>query len=286
MRIVWSPTGICYLLVTSRVLNTWAERHTQGLIKNIFPAPPSVLTSAIFLNAIYFLADWEIPFSDLLNKVGEFRTQEDAYVDVTYMLGAPEGILYTETDQYKMIALPYKDGELDMFMLLPRKDSPYKYDIRKFAESLKATDLEDAIKQAKLRDVNVKIPKMSLSSSISVLEPLLRYKARKDAQSNQKEPTPEDTNSVNVTKISKESYPEILLTGAVENGNLRISDIIQEMVFSINEKGTEAAAVALGSIQYNGVQKQFFADRPFVFFIRHRSTTATLFWGTISNPSG
>ncbi|CAH0554992.1 unnamed protein product [Brassicogethes aeneus] len=255
-----------------KTLNEWTALHTQGLIKTIFPAPPPAYTSAIFLNAIYFLAEWEIPFSDELNRVGNFNVNENVTVNATYMLGTIEQIPYIETDEYKMIALPYKNDELEMFIMLPSKDSEYSYDIRKFAQSLNATDILSSIERSKKKDVIVKIPKMTLSTSVSVLQPLLKYQASK-------------MKAVENNTVTKEIYPDIILSGAVEDGNLRVNDIVQEMVFSINEKGTEAAAVAIGTVDYIGGQKRFLADRPFVFFIRHKSTTATLFWGTIADPS-
>ena len=77
----------------------------------------------------------------------------------------------------------------------------------------------------------------------------------------------------------------IYLRHAAIGQPLRINDIVQQVVITINEKGTEAAAVSAATIDYMGGAKNFIIDRPFVFFIRHEATGASLFWGTVVNPT-
>lgn len=57
------------------------------------------------------------------------------------------------------------------------------------------------------------------------------------------------------------------------------------MTLSINEQGTEAAAVAASAIDYIADSVNVRVDRPFLFFIRHEATEASLFWGTIGDPT-
>jgi serpin B len=72
---------------------------------------------------------------------------------------------------------------------------------------------------------------------------------------------------------------------------LWVSDIKQKTFVEVNEKGTEAAAVTsivfrVGA-QVKGLVKppvRFFANRPFLFLIREKSTGIILFIGRIDEP--
>ena len=72
---------------------------------------------------------------------------------------------------------------------------------------------------------------------------------------------------------------------------LWVSEIIQKTYVEVNEKGTEVAAVTavvmVGATR--GAKKvepiRFFADRPFMFLIREKSTGAILFMGRVDEPN-
>ncbi|KAJ8920139.1 hypothetical protein NQ315_011798 [Exocentrus adspersus] len=280
---------------TSSTINSWASANTNGLIKTIVQGPPPPTTSSIFLNSIYFKAQWETPFSDQLNTIDAFYTQENTTVDTTYMLGLIENILYADTKDYRMICLPYKNRELGMYILLPKTDNPYKFNSKEFIKQLDPSEVLQVIATAPLRDVVVKIPKLSLSNNLKLLEPLQKYaQFKKQASRTQNVKATQDIvhivnciehNVENFKNFTPDGTPEIYLSGAADNANMLVSDIIQQIVFSINEEGTEAAAVTAGITDYMGGSKTMVLNRPFTFFIRHEPTFATLFWGSIVDPS-
>ncbi|XP_018563620.1 serpin B6-like [Anoplophora glabripennis] len=289
-------TPLDFNMDTSSVINNWASSHTNGLIKTILPSPPGPSTSSIFLNSIYFRAKWETPFSDTINVDEVFHVNENTNVITTYMQGLIQNILYAETSNYRVVCLPYQNNELGMYILFPNADSPYKYNSKQFIKQIDPAEVLSTISKAPLRDVVVKIPKLSLSNSLRLLEPLQRYaQFRKSAVKQTKDIVfPEDGNSIinRITDIvetfknfTTETSTDIYLSGAAKNRNLVVSDIIQQIIFSINEEGTEAAAVTAGITDYMGGSKTVVLDRPFSFFIRHEPTLATIFWGTITDPS-
>lgn len=281
----------------SSVINNWAFLHTNGLIKTVLPSPPSPSTSSIFLNSIYFRAKWETPFSDSLNVEDAFYVKEDTKVDTTYMQGFIQNILYAETSNYRVICLPYKNNELGMYILFPNANNPFKYNSKQFIRQIDPAEVLTTISKAPLRDVVVKIPKLSLSTSLKLLEPLQRYaQFKKNAMKQAKDIVFPEGDNINVIKqitdnvqsfknFTPETTTDIYLSGAAKDRNLVVSDIIQQIVFSINEEGTEAAAVTAGITDYMGGSKTVVLDRPFSFFIRHEPTLATLFWGSITDPS-
>lgn len=280
-----------------KIVNKWAETQTNGLIKTVLPNAPKGPNAAIFANALYFNGEWEMPFSSELNSRGYFSVSKDKRVEVTYMVGFFEDIKYAETRKYKLICLPYKNEELGMYILLPNEGNESMYDIRHFQQNLLETDVIDTISKAHRRQVVVKIPKMQLSSTVSILSPLRKYVAFK--KSNTTQPASAATNDTRQAALqvsdlvqdyihfnaTEKAQEDVRLSDAAINADLQISDIVQQLTLSVNEKGTEAAAVTAGIIDYIGGSKNFVVDRPFVFFIWQEETLVVLFWGSISDPT-
>lgn len=275
-------------LVFFSIVNNWVKQSTNGLITSIYDSPPLPTTKSIFANAIYFKGEWEIPFSDILNRQGYFNITANKSVPVTYMIGQLDQILYSEAEDYRLVALPYTNEELGMYIILPKKDNPLKYDIKAFVQSLKARHILQTIEKAKRRDVVIKIPKMTISKRFSILDQLKKYRVfkKKPLRINSTNALDKIEDRVEAFQnFTTEEEKDIVLSGAAIGEKLRVDDIIQQVVISINEKGTEAAAVSAAAIDYIGGAKNFIIERPFVFFIKHEKTSATLFWGAVSNPS-
>lgn len=272
-------------------INSWAEMQTRGLIKSILPSPPSQPNAAIFANALYFLADWETPFSDELNHKGQFSVTKTQQVDVTYMLGYLEEVKYAETDQYKLVCLPYKNEEMGMYILLPKNEEDY-YNIKRFQLKINESELVAKISNAKRYQVAVRLPKMQLSTTLSILKPFQKYIAFKkqfpstiNLRRNPAAIEELERLIQEYLKFNTSDTEDVVLNRAAENGKLQVSDVVQQLTFSVNEKGTEAAAVTAGLVDYMGGSKSFAVDRPFVFFIWQETTKVLLFWGAVSDPS-
>nr|CAH7721520.1 unnamed protein product [Callosobruchus chinensis] len=290
---------------TKSFINNWASTHTNGIINNILTTSPPPSTTSILLNSIYFKAEWDQPFSDQFNRVDKFYVAENTTVDITYMLGTLEHIPFVEMADFRLLSLPYKDKELGMYILYPTQKHEFKYNIKKFVQKLPPELVYQALLNLKDHDVIVKIPKLSLSNTLNILEPLQQYaQFKKDQQAKVTKarvsfrfssPRLDDGAEI-IKEIQNElskarnytlpvTHKDIILTAAADDSKLRVSNIVQQMVFSINEKGTEAAAITAGVTDYIGGQKVVVLNRPFCFFIRHEATSATIFWGTISDPS-
>lgn len=76
----------------------------------------------------------------------------------------------------------------------------------------------------------------------------------------------------------------------IANADLSVSHIKQKTFVEVDEEGTDAAAVTAMTIVGYGVMRspnepvRFFADRPFLFLIREKSTGVILFIGRIDEP--
>uniref|UniRef100_A0A6P7GD34 Serine protease inhibitor 42Dd-like n=1 Tax=Diabrotica virgifera virgifera TaxID=50390 RepID=A0A6P7GD34_DIAVI len=275
---------------TTRIINQWAADRTNGLIKSFLTSPPPRNTASMFLNSIYFYADWETPFSDSLNHMDTFTVSPTHNVSVLYMVGKMEDVPYIETKNYKLVCLPYKNRELGMYVFLPSIHHEHKYDIKKFFASLDPKEVVHSLLNMKNKSVDVKMPKLHLTNTISLLKPLQKYATYKKIQDNKTHLRQGNIldNLVNQLRqyqnFTDPKYTDIYLDNAARGVNLQVSDIYQQTIFSVNEKGTEAASVTAGTTFYEGGSKSLFLGRPFSFFIRHEETQAAIYWGTISNP--
>lgn len=284
-------------------MNSWAASNTNNLIRAIVYSPPPPTTSAIFANALYFKAYWETPFSAELNTVDAFKTSAKSTVNVTYMLNLFEAIPYADSAKLdcKIIGLPYRNRDATMYMILPNKNNKHEFNIRDFAKQLKPVDILELISHMEDKEVSVKIPKLSLSTNLSLLEPLKQYAEYKRQMRRILKKRKKNRNNSNVLDKLDDKIQDfeafinssmshgsdisgIYLNNAVRESSLLVSNILQQITLSVDENGTEAAAVTSGTIEYMST-KSFLANKPFLFMIRHEATAAVLFWGAIVNPA-
>ena len=90
-----------------------------------------------------------------------------------------------------------------------------------------------------------------------------------------------------ITDLFRESVAD--LSGVDGSRELYVSAVLHRAMVDVNEEGTEAvAATAVGIAKCPTASLQehlcFRADRPFLFFIRHRRTRALLFLGRLTRP--
>jgi hypothetical protein len=71
----------------------------------------------------------------------------------------------------------------------------------------------------------------------------------------------------------------------LRNPGLFAKDVIHKVEMTVNERGTEAAAVTGILLDRSGDYKRFIANRPFLFFIRHDLAKLIWFWGSINRPT-
>lgn len=77
------------------------------------------------------------------------------------------------------------------------------------------------------------------------------------------------------------------VSGIVQAGNAKISQMIHKTRIEVNEQGTTAAA-ATGAVVIplmGSSSPRFFANRPFLFFIYHKGSNNIIFEGRVNQPS-
>jgi serpin B len=250
-------------------INKWVEDKTRDKIKDL--VTPDALggnTRIVLANAIYFKAKWAEQFKKDDTKPDDFTLANGQKVRAPLMFQGGN-FLVRETDGIQVLRLPYSGEDTSMYVLLPRTaDGLPALEQQLTAQNLSNWTLGPG-KEA-LEEVRVWLPKFKFTVPTE-LAGVLGKMGMSEAFNVQR---------ANFRGIS--DHPE----------GLYITRVIHKAFVELDEVGTEAAAatavVGLAGAIPNGPVKQvreFRADHPFVFVIKHEPTGAALFVGRVLNPT-
>ncbi|KAK3150033.1 hypothetical protein QOZ80_3AG0226820 [Eleusine coracana subsp. coracana] len=250
-------------------VNTWVEKITSGLIKELLPAGSVDHTTKLVLgNALYFKGAWTEKFDASNTKDGEFHLLDGSSVQAPFMSSTTKQYL-APYDNFKVLKLPYQQGgdkrQFSMYILLPEaKDSLWS-----LAENLSSEPefLEKHIPRQKATVGQFKLPKFKISFGFegsALLKGLGLH-----------------------LPFSAEADLSQMVDSQAMGQNLYVSSIFHKSFVEVNEEGTEAAAataavVSLRSMPIGPID--FIADHPFLFLIREDMTGVVLFVGHVVNP--
>lgn len=144
-------------------INKWVEDQTNEKIKNLIkPESLSHLTVAVLVNAIYFFGKWKIPFPEDRTKKEDFFVDECRTVKVD-MMNNNERYEYHYSDslQASFLRLRYVGDEMWMIVVLPDEGR----DLSALENNLQAVFAD---KYYNKREVDVKLPKFSLTSTLQL----------------------------------------------------------------------------------------------------------------------
>ena len=98
-------------------INSWTNRHTDGLIEKLLDAAPDAATQLILLNAVAMDAKWALPFdADATTDATFHAPGGDATVPMMHKTAYLE---YGETEIAQLLRLRYLDSDLTMLLALP-----------------------------------------------------------------------------------------------------------------------------------------------------------------------
>ena len=249
------------------VVNQWASDNTNARIPRVLDRiePDEVL---FLLNALYFKGDWTSKFDAAETAPAPFTLAGGQTVQVPTMTGELPART-VQGDGYTALELPYGRRNFSLVVLLP--EAP----LADFAAQLDAGLWSDATTRLDANvwtsapgdgDQNewplttVRLPRFSFSAETRLNEPLMAL-GMTDAFGA----------AANLSRMS--------------DARLEVSFVKQDTFVDVNEEGTEAAAVTTVSVTTTSLGPHFFADRPFVFAIRERTTNTLVFIGQVANPA-
>jgi serpin B len=242
---------------TRGVINGWIAEKTHDLIPEFIKIlNPDI--RMLLVNALYFKGNWTLSFDVKNTKDAPFHNADGEVKNVKMMDFAETVMLhYREEESFELVELPYGNEAFGMVLLLPREGEP----LADIVENLDAEAWEK-LSGMHLRSVELRLPRFKIEYERELNDDLkaLGMKAMFDA--------------ADFSLISEE--------------NLFVSKVLQKTFIEVNEEGTEAAAVtgiemiesaspvapAIPVLEFN---------RPFIYFIREKSTGSVFFAGIIRN---
>ncbi len=247
-----------------QTINQWVEKQTNDKIKELLK--PGVLkpdTDLVLTNAIYFKGSWKDEFKKDQTKNEDFITVAAQKESIPFM-NRQDSFAYTENRDFQYLQLKYKGNAIVMDIILPQPGVA----LSAFEQNLSPQIFQDVEKFAYFQEVKLSLPKFRAESEFDLGEKLASLGM----------PLAFDSKKANF-KGMRVMKP---------NENLFISKVIHKAFVDVSEEGTEAAAATavVGVITTAMPQepKIFKANRPFLYFIRHKATGTILFMGRFSQP--
>lgn len=235
-------------------INRWIDKATKGKIDKMLEPPIDPDVIMYLINAIYFKGEWSKQFDPARTYNGTFR-KLDGSEETVQMMSLQDKVFYAEGDDYKAVRLPYGNGKMSMYAILPSES----IDINKFIEDMTVEKWKDIrASLAETDDVLVQIPKFKLEYGIKDLNDSLEYLGMGEALSEK----------ADFSGIREDIY---------------ISRVLHKAVIEVNEEGSKAAGVTVVEMKEAGAPEPitFIADRPFMFIIADELTGSLLFMGKL-----
>lgn len=247
----------------ARTINQWVAKKTQNMIPTL--VTPGDLQGArlVITNAIYFQGKWRKPFKKKLTHPRPFWVTPKQSKQVPMMHNGGH-FTYGEDAASQTLVLPYRAPGLELVVLLPRQ----RDGLAALEAGLTPADLRARLASLGRQEVVVSLPRLKMSTGYLLAEDL-RALGMGDAFSAQRAD----------------------FSGMTGRRDFYIGQVIHKARLELEEEGTKAAAATAVVMRATAAPvakppKYFTADRPFVFFIRHRPSGAILFMGRVADPEG
>jgi serpin B len=235
-------------------INGWCNDKTKGMIPEILEELDPAAVSYL-LNAIYFKANWTDEFKEAQTKTDTFNTAKGpAMLPLMQQLSQ---FNYVKNSTFSAIDLPYSNQQWSMTVMLPEKGKSTDDVINYLAKNGMSF-----LDETRSRKVDLKLPRFETESSTEDL----------------------------IGTLKKMGINRVFDSFSAEVPNLcedrvYISMMLQKARIKVNESGSEAAAVTVAEmVKCTSVSKpeepvKFYANHPFVYVIREKSTGVILFVG-------
>ncbi|KAG7567923.1 Serpin domain [Arabidopsis thaliana x Arabidopsis arenosa] len=248
-------------------VNTWADKHTNGLIKQIL-SRESIDTieeirssSLILANAIYFKAAWSSKFDANLTKDNDFHLLDGKTVKVPFMTNYKKQYL-RDYDGFQVLRLPYVQDQrqFSMYIYLPSDKDGLAALLEKISSEPGFLDSHIPLHRTSVDAF--RIPKFKFAFEFKASDVLIDMGLTS--------PFSSEGNS----------------TEMVDSSALSVSSIIHKACIEVDEEGTEAAAVSVAILLPQCLMRNpdFVADHPFLFTVREDKSGVILFMGQVLDP--
>ena len=257
LNIHGNPSG------STATINNWVATETDQQITNLLsPLDPG--TALVLVNAITFKDKWLKPFG--MSSNGAFHVSGSQTVQTCKMqmscgpASRKHGNIPALDSQ--ILELQYESNEVSMYILRPNQIGGLAF----LESNLNLATLNAAIAAMTTKQVNVILPKFSLSQNIDLKAYL---------------------QAMGMTNVFDQSAADLSGIGT-GSGDLYV-DFVQHMaIIKVDEQGTEASAATAVGVCYarrrRATPVPFDVDRPFLFILREKRCGSILFMGRLTTP--
>ncbi|MGA7195089.1 MAG: serpin family protein [Anaerolineales bacterium] len=243
-------------------INSWVSNKTKNKINDLL-APGSVdsNTRMVLVNAIYFKADWDVPFEANNTSDSTFTLLDGSQSQVKMMNNNDLNLNYVKDNRYQAVELPYSGNTAAMDIIIPDEGN-----FQNFESTLDAQKINDIFNSMQSTPIALGLPKFTFTTNFSLSDQL---------------------KSLGMTDAFDSNKADF--SGMTSNHDLFISDVIHKAFVAVDEKGTEAAAATAVIITAMSAPLQqkvsLVIDHPFIFVIRDLTSGQILFIGRVLNPA-
>ncbi len=237
-------------------VNNWVSDQTNGKIKKVIS---SINDGDIMflINAIYFKSIWANKFNTASTKPSNFLLTDNSEIETNFMNAEIPCNFYTGTDA-TVLELPYSNNKYSLVMAMPAAGQT----LNNFVSSLNSSSWQTLTSRLASGSAQVSVPKFQFSYASSL------------------------KNSLSAMGMGIAFSKVADFTNINPAGNLQITDVMHNTFISVDETGTEAAAVTTVTVGTTAVLlNQIKIDHPFFFAIREMKSGLILFAGTVVNPA-
>ncbi|XP_033829208.1 heparin cofactor 2 [Periophthalmus magnuspinnatus] len=235
--------------------NRRIQKLTKGLIqeplKNIDPNMVLML-----LNYLYFKGTWEQKFPKEMTYYRNFRVNEKTSVRVPMMTNKGNYMAAADHElDCDILQLPYT-GNISMLIALPRKITG----MRTLEQEISPTVVNKWLKNMTNRTREVVLPRFKLEQNYDLIPNL---------------------KEMGLTDLFEQNGDFSGMTSE----KLSMNWLKHQGTITVNEEGTEAAALTQVGFMPLSSQIRFVVDHPFLFLIYEHRTDCLVFIGRVANPS-
>ncbi|MBO6031308.1 MAG: hypothetical protein J6Q22_07535, partial [Prevotella sp.] len=235
----------------NRFIASKTQDKIKDMVKDLDPAMAMVL-----INYVLFRGQWEKPFDGNLTHKAEFSVDETTKVQVDMMERTGRFDFYQDADNHtSVIMLPYK-GNTSMMIVLP--DEGKMSEVEGYINKEYIRHWHDSLFRS---SVDLSLPKFSISAEASLGDTL---------------------KEMGITDAFSDNAD---FSGMSDEIKLKVSKVSHQAVLSVDETGTEAAAVTTLEVMPMSMPDTMTLNRPFLVFILEHSTRSILFMGKINDPT-
>ncbi|MDR2042621.1 MAG: serpin family protein, partial [Tannerella sp.] len=241
---------------TVKRINEWCSEKTQGLIPELLDKTDESVM--YLLNALYFKGSWSLPFDKSQTGEAPFSNLNGSTATLPTMQQTVP-LKYAKTEMFELVELPYGNAAFGMALLLPATG----VSVASLVEELDTAAWNNALSKLSQTSIDIRLP---------------RFKVEYGRTLN------EDLKTLGMTSMFSEKADFSLISPSL----LSVSKVKQKTALEVNEEGAEGAAATVIEIDVimpsEPVQPYVLAfDRPFVYFIKEKSTGSIVFAGIIQN---